>query len=228
MREIKIAPSILAGDLGHLAEAVRLADHGGADQIHLDVIDGHFAPNITFGAGTVKALRKVSDLPFDTHLMLSDPLKYAPSFIEAGSDILSFHAEVLDQSSFEELRTLLSRDGVKMGLAVKPKTPLPRWAEESLDKLDVLLVMTVNPGFSGQELDVTVLPKLGELSSLVRRVSEGVDIEVDGGVEESNVGEVVRRGGNILVAGAGVYTKGDAARAIKSLRGKALSAMVVK
>ena len=85
MREIKIAPSILAGDLGHLAEAVRLADHGGADQIHLDVIDGHFAPNITFGAGTVKALRKVSDLPFDTHLMLSDPFRYAPSFIEAGS-----------------------------------------------------------------------------------------------------------------------------------------------
>ena len=181
----------------------------------------------TFGAGTVKALRKVSDLPFDTHLMLSDPLKYAPRFIEAGSDILSFHAEVLDRSSFAELRTLLGKD-VKMGLAIKPKTPLPQWAQESLNKLDVLLVMTVNPGFSGQELDVTVLPKLGELSSLVRRVSEGVDIEVDGGVEESNVGEVVRRGGNILVAGAGVYTKGDAARAIKSLRGKALSAMVVK
>ncbi|TLY05031.1 MAG: ribulose-phosphate 3-epimerase, partial [Thaumarchaeota archaeon] len=148
-------------------------------------------------------------------------------FIEAGSDILSFHAEVLDRSSFAELRTLLGKD-VKMGLAIKPKTPLPQWAQESLDKLDVLLVMTVNPGFSGQELDVTVLPKLGELSSLVRRASEGVDIEVDGGVEESNVGEVVRRGGNILVAGAGVYAKGDAARAIKSLRGKALSAMVVK
>src|SRR2546425_4801759 len=229
MREIKIAPSILAGDLGHLAEAVRLADHGGADQVHLDVIDGPFAPNITFGAGTVKALRKVSDLPFDTHLMLSDPLKYAPRFIEAGSDILSFHAEVLDRSSFAELRTLLGKD-VKMGLAIKPKTPLPQWAQESLDKLDVLLVMTVNPGFSGQELDVTVLPKLGELSSLVRRSrSEGeVDIEVDGGVEESNVSEVVRRGGNIIVAGAGVYTKGDAARAIKSLRGEALSAMVVK
>src|SRR2546428_6580941 len=205
MREIKIAPSILAGDLGHLAEAVRLADHGGADQVHLDVIDGHFAPNITFGAGTVKALRKVSDLPFDTHLMLSDPLKYAPRFIEAGSDILSFHAEVLDQSSFAELRTLLSKDGVKMGLAIKPKTPLPRWAQENLDKLDVLLVMTVNPGFSGQALDATVLPKLGELSSLVRgRGLEGeAAIEVDGGTEESNVSEVVKRGGNSLVAGAG-------------------------
>jgi ribulose-phosphate 3-epimerase len=229
-REIKIAPSILAGDLGHLAEAVRAADRGGADQIHLDVIDGHFAPNITFGAGTVKALRKVSDLPFDAHLMLSDPLQYAPRFIEAGSDIISVHAEVLDRSSFEELRALLSRDGVKMGLAIKPKTPLPRWAQDSLDKLDVLLVMTVNPGFSGQELDTTVLPKLGELSSLVRRGgSEGeVDIEVDGGVEESNVAEVVKRGGNIIVAGAGVYAKGDAAKAIKSLRGRALSAMVVK
>jgi ribulose-phosphate 3-epimerase len=228
VREIKIAPSILAGDLGHLAEAVRLADEGGADEVHLDVIDGHFAPNITFGAGTVKALRKVSDLPFDTHLMLSDPLKYAPRFIEAGSDILSFHAEVLDQSSFAELRTLLSKDGVKMGLAIKPKTPLPRWAQENLDKLDVLLVMTVNPGFSGQALDLSVLPKLGELSSLVSRGSDGVDIEVDGGIEESNVSEVVKRGGNILVAGAGVYATGNAARAIKSLRERALSAMVVK
>jgi len=228
VKEIKIAPSILAGDLGYLAEAVRVADHGGADQIHLDVIDGHFAPNITFGAGTVKALRKVSDLPFDTHLMLSDPLKYAPSFIEAGSDILSFHAEVLDRSSFEELRTLLSTGGVKMGLAIKPKTPLPRWAQERLDKIDILLVMTVNPGFSGQELDATVLPKLSEISSLVRRSGSEVDIEVDGGIEESNVSEVVRSGGNILVAGAGVYAKGDAAGAIKSLRGRALSATVVK
>src|SRR5437899_2541377 len=190
MREIKIAPSILAGDLGHLAEAVRVAEHGGADQIHLDVIDGHFAPNITFGAGTVKALRKVSDLPFDTHLMLSDPLKYAPSFIEAGSDILSFHAEVLDRSSFEELRTLLSTGGVKMGLAIKPKTPLPRWAQERLDKIDILLVMTVNPRFSGQQLDATDLPKLSEISSPVRRTGPQVDIEVDGGSEESNVSEV--------------------------------------
>ncbi len=228
MREIKIAPSILAGDLGHLAEAVTLADEGGADQVHLDVIDGHFAPNITFGAGTVKALRNVSDLPFDTHLMLSDPLKYAPKFIEAGSDILSFHAEVLDESSFAELRSLLRKEGVKMGLAIKPKTPLPQWARESLDKFDVLLVMTVNPGFSGQELDPTVLPKLGDLYSLVRRGGSEVDIEVDGGVEEGNVSEVVRMGGNILVAGAGVYAKGDAARAIKSLRERALSATVVK
>src|SRR2546428_12571133 len=224
MREIKIAPSILAGDLGHLAEAVRLANHGGADQVHRDVIGGPFAPNITFGAGTVKALRKVSDLPFDPHLMLSDPLKSAPRFIEAGSDILSCHAESLDRSRFAALRSLLGKD-VKLGLAIKPKTPLPQWAQESLDKLDVLLVMTVNPGFSGQELDVTVLPKLGELSSLVRRVSEGVDIEVDGGVEESNVGEAGRRGGNILVAGACVFSKWDATRWFKSIMGMTRRAM---
>jgi len=227
VRGIKIAPSILAGDLGNLAAAVRIAEEGGADQIHLDVIDGHFAPNITFGPGTVKALRKVSDLPFDTHLMVNEPAKYAPKFIEAGSDILSFHAEVLDQRTFTELRRLLKKEGVKMGLALKPETPLPQWARRGLEEVEVLLVMTVNPGFSGQPLDIAVLPKLGELAALVRRTSPRVDVEVDGGGEESNVGEVVKRGGNVLVAGAGVYAKGDAGKAIRSLKERALSAVVV-
>lgn len=228
MREIKIAPSILAGDLSNLGGSVRAADEGGADQIHLDVIDGHFAPNITFGAGTVKALRELSDLPFDTHLMISEPLKYAKKFIEAGSNIISFHVEVLDIHGFTELRSLLRKEGVRMGLALKPGTPLPRWARENLDKLDVLLVMTVNPGFSGQALDTAVLPKLGELASLVRAGDLPVDVEVDGGVEESNVNEVVKRGGNVLVAGAGVYRRGDVRRAIRTMREKAVSAMVIK
>ncbi len=227
MREIRIAPSILAGDLGNLSAAVRLAEEGGADQIHLDVIDGHFAPNITFGPGTVGALRKVSDLPFDTHLMLSEPLKYAQKFIEAGSDILSFHVEVLDQPTFTELRRLLKKEGVRMGLALKPETPLPQWARRSLDEIEALLVMTVNPGFSGQPLDTGVLPKLAELAAIVRRSSPLVDVEVDGGIEESNVGEVVKRGGNVLVAGSGVYSKGDAKKSIRSLRERALSAVVV-
>ncbi len=228
MREIKIAPSILAGDLSSLGSAVRAADEGGADQIHLDVIDGHFAPNITFGPGTVGALRKLSDLPFDTHLMISEPLKYAKKFIEVGSDIISSHVEVLDLHGFMELRSLLRKEGVRMGLALKPKTSLPPWALANLDKLDVLLVMTVSPGFSGQVLDAGVLPKMGELASQVRAGGLAVDVEVDGGVEESNVSEVVKRGGNILVAGAGVYGRGDVGRAIRSLREKAVSAMVIK
>ena len=228
MREIKIAPSILAGDLSNLGGSVRAADEGGADQIHLDVIDGHFAPNITFGAGTVKALRVLSDLPFDTNLMISDPLKYAKKFIEAGSNIISFHVEVLDTHGFMELRSLLRKEGVRMGLALKPGTSLPRWARENLDKLDVLLVMTVNPGFSGQALDTAVLPKLGELASLVRAGDLPLDVEVDGGVGESNVNEVVKRGGNVLVAGAGVYGRGEVGRAIRALRETAVNAMVIK
>ncbi len=228
MREIKIAPSILAGDLGNLGSAVRAADEGGADQIHLDVIDGHFAPNITFGPGTVGALRELSELPFDTHLMINEPLKYAKKFIEAGSDIISIHVEVLDLHDFMEVRSLLRKEGVRMGLALKPRTSLPRWARANLDKLDVLLVMTVNPGFSGQVLDASVLPKLGELASLVRAGDLAVDVEVDGGVDESNVSEVVKRGGNTLVAGAGVYGRGDVGRAIKALRERAVSATVIK
>jgi len=228
LRQIKIAPSILAGDLGNLASSVKVADEGGADQIHLDVIDGHFAPNITFGAGTVKALRELSDLPFDTHLMVSEPLKFAKKFIEAGSNIISFHAEALDAHGLVELHSLLRKEGVKMGLALKPGTPLPRWARENLDKIDLLLVMTVNPGFSGQRLDASVLPKLGELASIVRGGDLPLDIEVDGGVEESNVEEVVKRGGNVLVAGAGIYRNGKVGRAIRALRERAVSAMVVK
>jgi len=226
LKGIKIAPSILGADLGNLAEAVKSADEGGADQIHLDVIDGHFAPNITFGHGTIAALRKLSDLPFDTHLMISEPLRYAPRFVEAGSDIISVHAEALEASSFRELRSLLRRERVKMGLALKPRTPLPAWARENLDDLDVILVMTVNPGFSGQVLDTSVLPKLSELSSLSRALS--LDVEVDGGVEEGNVREVVRRGGNIIVAGAGVFGKGDVGGAIRALKERAVSSMVVK
>ena len=221
MKEIRIAPSILAWDLGDLERAVEISVKGGADQVHLDVIDGHFAPNITFGPGTVKALRKRTDLKFDTHLMIEDPTRYAEKFLEAGSDLLSVHAEVMNGKRFDELYKMVNGRGKEVGLAVKPQTPLPGWASDRLDKISTLVIMTVNPGFSGQAMDMSVMPKLQKVSSLVEEKGSGTDIEVDGGVEPENVAEVVRRGGNVLVAGAGVYAKKDPVSAIAVLRERA-------
>ena len=221
MNQIRIAPSILAWDLGDLERAVQISVEGKADQLHLDVIDGHFAPNITFGPGTVKALRRRCDLKFDTHLMIDNPQLYAPRFLEAGSDLLTFHAEVLNGSSFDELHRVVSSKGKEVGLALKPSTPLPAWASERLDKVSTLVVMTVNPGFSGQTMDMSVMPKLEKISELVEGAGLKTDIEIDGGVEPENVQEVVKRGGNVLVAGAGVYAKKDPVRAIAVLREKA-------
>ena len=222
MNEIRIAPSILAWDLGDLERAVQISVEGGADQVHLDVIDGHFAPNITFGPGTVKALRRRCDLKFDTHLMIDSPNLYADKFLDAGSDLLSLHAEVLSGSKFDELYSSVHARGKEVGLAIKPGTELPRWAVERLDKISMLVVMTVNPGFSGQSMDMSVMPKLQKISDLVGEKRVPIDIEIDGGVEPENVHEVVKRGGNVLVAGAGVYGKEDPVKAISVLRKRAM------
>lgn len=221
MNGIRIAPSILAWNLGNLERAVEISVEGKADQIHLDVIDGNFAPNITFGPGTVKALRHLTDLKFDTHLMIARPDAYVDKFLDAGSDLLTFHAEVLDGGMFDELHKTVRARGKEVGVAIKPQTDLPQWAADRLDKISTLVVMTVNPGFSGQRMDMSVMPKLQRLSTLVRERGLGTDIEVDGGVEPENAGEVVKRGGNVLVAGAGVYAKKDPVRAISVLKAEA-------
>ncbi len=222
MKDIRIAPSILAWDLGDLDRAVEISVEGGADQVHLDVIDGHFAPNITFGPGTVKALRRKCDLKFDTHLMIDSPHLYVDKFLDAGSDLLSFHAEVLDGEKFDALYRSVHSRGKEVGLAIKPSTELPAWARERLDRVSTLVVMTVNPGFSGQTMDMSVMPKLQKISSLIADVGLKTDVEIDGGVEPENVHEVVKRGGNVLVAGAGVYGKKDPVKAISELRERAL------
>jgi len=218
LNEIRIAPSILAWDLGDLERAVEISVEGKADQVHLDVIDGHFAPNITFGPGTVKSLRRRCDLKFDTHLMIDNPGLYVDKFLDAGSDLLTFHAEVLDGASFDDLHRRVSSKGKEVGLALKPRTELPAWATDRLDKISTLVVMTVNPGFSGQTMDMSVMPKLARMSGLLKERGLKTDIEVDGGVEPENVHEVVTRGGNVLVAGAGVYAKKDPVEAISNLR----------
>jgi len=221
LKRIRIAPSILAWDLGDLGEALDISAKGGADQVHLDVIDGHFAPNITFGPGTVKALRRRSDLKFDTHLMIDQPKLYAEKFLDAGSDLLTFHTEVLNGEDFDDLRSVVRKRGKEIGFAIKPATKLPEWAAKRLDKVDALIVMTVNPGFSGQTMDMSVMPKLQSIGDLVRKKGLDTDIEIDGGVEPENVREVVKRGGNVLVAGAGVFAKKDPVRAIGVLRERA-------
>ncbi len=216
-----MAPSILAWDLGDLGHAVDICVEGGADQVHLDVIDGHFAPNITFGPGTVKALRKRCDLKFDTHLMIDEPERYAEKFFDAGSDLLTFHTEVLTGGRFDELYAVARGRNKEIGLAIKPSTQLPQWAIQRLDKLSALIVMTVNPGFSGQAMDMSVLPKLERIDRLVTEKGYTTDLEIDGGVEPENVQEVVKMGGNVLVVGAGVYTKNDPVRAISVIRDRA-------
>ena len=222
MSEIKIAPSILAWDLGDLEGAIQISVKGGADQVHLDIIDGHFAPNITFGPGTVKALRGRCELKFDTHLMIDSPQVYVDKFLEAGSDLLTFHAEVLTGTKFDDLYRAVHANGGEMGLAIKPETEFPGWAEDRLDKISTIVVMTVNPGFSGQTMDKSVMPKLQKISALVGNRGLPTDIEVDGGVEPENVQEVVKSGGNVLVAGAGVFGKKDPVNAISVLRERAM------
>jgi len=224
MKRIRIAPSILAWDMGNLKEAARIANEGGADQLHLDVIDGHFAPNITFGPGTVKALRKVSDLKFDAHLMIDQPSAYVEKFMDAGADLLTFHAEVLDGKRFDQIHSAIKAKGKEVGLALRPGTDLPKWAVERVDSLSALVVMTVNPGFSGQAMDMGVLPKLERIAKMIEAKGSGTDVEVDGGVEPENVAEVVKKGGNVLVAGAGVYSKANPVAAISLLRERAEAA----
>jgi ribulose-phosphate 3-epimerase len=224
MREVKIAPSVLAYDLTNLRGAVDIAAKGGADLLHLDVIDGHFAPNITFGPDTVRALREKTRMKFDVHLMISEPRRYVHEFLEAGADIVIFHVETIDMAVFDSLFAIARSYKKEVGLALKPETDLPRWVEGRLDRLRTILVLTVQPGFSGQRMDVSQFPKIERINKLVTERGLDIDIEIDGGVELGNIHEVARRGGNSFVAGAGVYRQPDPASAISKLREDAKAA----
>ncbi len=204
---------------------VERAEKGGADIIHLDVMDGHFAPNITFGSGTVKALRRYSRLPFDAHLMISEPLQYLDGFIDAGCDIVSVHAEVCSANSFAKVMDKLKKNGRKVGVAINPSTDLPQWLIENLNFIDLLNVMSVQPGFSGQKFMPEVLQKMSRINEMLQRKGLDVTIEADGGVDASNAYELVRAGARILVAGNSVYGSTDAAKAISTLREKAMLAI---
>jgi ribulose-phosphate 3-epimerase len=200
-RRVRIAPSILSADLTNLGEAIRLLEQGGADMVHLDVMDGHFVPNITFGPAFAKQLKAMSSLPFDTHLMISHPMEYAEKFAE-GSDWLTFHIESGDDAG--KTINLFRELGVKTGISINPSTPLSS-VEPYLPELDLLVVMTVEPGFGGQSCMDEHFSKIAEARRYAEDHGLNLDIEVDGGITEFNVHKAVDAGASIFVAGSAVF-----------------------
>lgn len=209
--DIKISPSVLASDFANLEAELKKCSDGGAELIHLDVMDGHFVPNISIGAPVIAALDKVCDTPFDVHLMISDPLFYIDDFIKAGADIITFHVEC--ESDIEKTIDKIVDAGCKAALAVKPNTPIDA-VYPYLDKLAMVLVMTVEPGFGGQSFMESTMPKIKEL----RAKCPNIDIQVDGGINAETVKIAGRAGANVFVAGSAVFKSDDPAATIKLLK----------
>jgi ribulose-phosphate 3-epimerase len=209
-----LAPSILSADFGRLAEEVQRAERGGAGLIHLDVMDGHFVPNLTVGPGVVAALRRVATVPLDVHLMIENADRFLDSFVDAGASWVSLHAEALPH--LERAVAHLRSRGVHPGVALNPSTPLGS-LDEILPELDHVLIMSVNPGFGGQRFLPASLDKIRRLARGVRERGLATRIEVDGGVDSTNARALVEAGAEVLVAGSAVFGQGDpegAARAI--------------
>ncbi len=213
---IKLAPSILSADFSRLGEQVRLVDQAGAQLIHVDVMDGHFVPNLTLGPVIVKWIKSWTERPFDVHLMIENPDQYIPDFIKAGADFVAVHAETLPH--LQRTLALIRQLGAGAGVALNPATPLTV-LEEVLDDLDFVVLMSVNPGFGGQSFIPASLDKISRLSRLLEAggALDRVQIEVDGGVCRDNIAEVVRRGANWLVAGSAVYGGPDPAANVREL-----------
>ncbi|CUB24741.1 Ribulose-phosphate 3-epimerase [Bacillus subtilis] len=214
---IKVAPSILSADFAALGNEIKDVEKGGADCIHIDVMDGHFVPNITIGALIVEAVRPVTDLPLDVHLMIEEPDRYIPAFAKAGADILSVHAEACPH--LHRTIQLIKEQGVKAGVVLNPHTPV-QVIEHVFDDLDLVLLMTVNPGFGGQKFIHSVLPKIIEVKRMAdERGKKDLLIEVDGGVNKETAPLVIEAGANLLVAGSAVYGQSDRKKAISEIRG---------
>ena len=209
-RRVLVAPSLLAADFAFLANEVQRIEEAGADLLHLDVMDAHFVPNLTMGPALISSLRKHSSLPFDTHLMLSDPLKYVKPFVDAGSDHITFHIES-DNDPLEVIAAIREQ-GASVGVSIKPKTPASAVAS-LLDKVDLVLVMSVEPGFGGQSFMSEVVPKITELRAMANQVNPRLHIEVDGGIGGETAPIVVTEGANMLVAGTSVFRAPDGAPA---------------
>lgn len=212
---IKIAPSILSADFAKLGQDVARVAQAGADLIHIDVMDGHFVPNLTFGIPVIQAIRNVTDVPFDVHLMVENPQAYIPGLAKAGAQIVTFHAEA--ECHMHKAIQLIKEHGMKPGVVLNPGSSLAL-IEEVLPEIDMVLLMTVNPGFGGQKFIPNVLRKLEKLKKIIEENRWEIDIEIDGGINVETARQVIACGANILVAGSAVYAAQDAAASIAALK----------
>ena len=213
-KQVRIAPSILSADFAALGAAIAAAEKGGADLIHVDVMDGHFVPNITIGPPVVKSIKRVARVPLDVHLMITDPDKYAEAFVEAGADMLSVHIEVLPH--LHRSVTFIKSLGAKAGVVLNPSTPAGA-LEEIAGDVDFILVMSVNPGFGGQKFIPTMLDKVRRLRRMIEERGLKTRIEVDGGIDRTNIASITAAGAEIIVAGTAVFGGGDPAQGVRQL-----------
>ncbi len=211
----KIAPSILSADFSRLGDEIRALEAAGADYVHVDVMDGHFVPNITIGPLVVEAARRVTTLPLDVHLMIENPDRYIPDFAAAGADIIVVHTEAVNH--LHRTVQLIKSLGKKAGVSLNPATPL-NTLEYVLDDLDLVLLMTVNPGFGGQSFIDACLPKIHALRAMLDKRGSEAELEVDGGVKLSNIAEISHAGADVFVAGSAVFSTPDYAATIAELK----------
>jgi ribulose-phosphate 3-epimerase len=215
MQSIKIAPSILSADFSCLRDEIQAVEAAGADWLHVDVMDGHFVPNITIGPVVVERVRKVTTIPVDVHLMITDPDKYAPEFIKAGADWISVHPDTCanPNATLKRIREL----GAKASIAVNPDAPLKK-VENCFTDIDMILMMTVFPGFGGQAFIPDVLPKIAEARKLIDQRKLSILIEADGGIKVDNVARVVNAGAEVIVSGSGIFKTLNYAETIRQMR----------
>ena len=223
--KVEIAPSVLAANFACLGEEIRAVEQGGATLLHVDVMDGHFVPNLTIGVPVVRSLRKATRLTLDVHLMIENPDRYVEAFAAAGADMISVHQEATPH--LDRVLGMIRESGREVGVVVNPATPVSTLSEV-LDRVDYVLVMSVNPGFGGQKFIPEAVGKIRQLKELRARYNDGFRIEVDGGIGPENVSEVVRAGAELLVAGTSIFHTPDPAEAVRRLKHLANNALAQK